>query len=426
MIENSDRVDLIIPKAPETYEGYLYKITVVDTGRMYIGYKSKPYDGTYFYSSECPIFAADLAKAKKIVYKILDYGSNIDMATKEHEMLVEVNAKDNPDYYNKSNGGGIHAIASFSKVNNLYNSILNGDMNDYIQLVLITDLMNYERIQVRFEDDSKHIKYITDKVNDNWGDSNYIKENYICYALKDYDGVGKHRLIGGNHTRKGISKSKVGKTAEVPTMIIPKSIWKKLDETDIVGLGLSLNPRDKNFRKPTGDDDLIKYILRRYFEKGIPVDSESNKKWLKDFFHMTSNQIAGLIKKTKKEMYKKTNTLMGKVWIDWNSDDYAVRRKSILEEHIDENTFTMAMSSGKFDWNKIIASVLQNYPNKKNFILYIYHPARDSVDYKANWFKKKYPEHEPEFTLIFDKLGIKWHVEYFPTMASDGTKNKTQ
>ena len=91
--------------------------------------------------------------------------------------------------------------------------------------------MNYKRIQVRLEDDTKHIKNITDKVNDNWGDENYIKENYLCHVLEDYDGVGKPRLINGNHSRKGIFKSKVGKTNEVPTMIIPKSIWEKFDQT---------------------------------------------------------------------------------------------------------------------------------------------------------------------------------------------------
>jgi|TARA_E500000318_G_C3551618_1_gene209175 hypothetical protein len=426
MIENSGRIDKIIPEAPENYEGYLYKITVTDTGKKYIGYRSKPYDGTYFYSSECPIFASDLANAKKIVYEILDYGYNIDMATREREMLVEVNAKDNPDYYNKSNGGGIHSIASFSTVEDVYDSILNGDMDNYIQNILVTTLMSYKRIQVRLEDDSKHIKNITDKVNDNWGDSSYIKENYLCHALENYDGKGRHRLINGNHTRKGISKSKVGKTAEVPTMIIPKSIWGKFDETDLEGLGLMLNPREKNFRKPTDDVDLQKQLLSRYFKKKIPVDSIINKTWLKDRFYMTSNQVTGLIKKTKKEMLKQENNLMGKVWIDWGSDDWSDSLESRLDEHKDKNTFTMAMTSGKFDWNKIIARVLQNYPKKKNFILYVHHPSPDNVDYEDNWYMKKLPAHKPELELIFDKLGINWKIEYLPTLTSDGTKEETE
>ena len=424
LIENSDRIELIIPNPPETYEGYLYKIKVVDTNKIYIGYRSKPYDGTYFFSSECPIFARDLSKASKIIYEILDYGYNIDMATKEREMLVEVNAKDNSDYYNKSNGGGIHAIASFSSIEDLYDSILNGDLSYCIQNVLITTLMSYKRIQVRLEDDTKHVKNITDKVNDNWGDENYIKDNYLCHVLEDYDGVVQHRVINGNHTRKGISKSKVGKTAEVPTMIIPKSIWEKFDQTDLEGLGLMLNPRHKNFRKPTEDNDLKKQLLSRYFNKKIPVDSHINKTWLKDRFYMTSNQVTGLIKTTKKDMLKQENNLMGKVWIDWSSDDWSQQLEARLEEHRDKNTFTMAMTSGKFDWNKIIARVLQNYPKKKNFILYIHHPSPDNVDYEDNWFNKKLPAHRPEFKLIFNKLGINWKIEYLPTLTSDGTKEE--
>ena len=250
MIEKSDRIDLIIPKPPENYEGYLYKITVVDTGKKYIGYRSKPYDGTYYFSSKCSIFARDLSKASKIIYEILDYGYNVDMATKEREMLVEVNAKDNQEYYNKSNGGGIHAIASFLSIDELYDSIVNGDFDDYIQNLPITDLMSYERIQARFEDDPNHENYIRDKVNDNWLNDNYIKENYLCHVLEDYDGVSKHRLINGNHTRKGISKSKACEIAEVPTMIIPKSIWGQFDITDLQAFALMCNPTDENFRKP--------------------------------------------------------------------------------------------------------------------------------------------------------------------------------
>lgn len=427
MIENSDRVVLIIPEAPENYEGYLYRISVVDTGKKYIGYRSKPYDGTYFYSSECPVFAADLAKAAKIEYEILDYGYNIDMATKEREMLVEVNAKDNLDYYNKSNGGGIHAIGSFSSIDDLYDSIVNGDLDDYIQNVPIVELMGYERIQVRLEDDANHIKNITNRVNDNWGDSNFIQENYLCHVLENYeliDGNHGRRFLNGNHTRKGISKSKVGKTAQVPTMIIPESIWGKFDETDIEALGLMLNPRDENPRKPTDDVDLKKHLLSRYFKKGIPVDSAINKTWLKDRFHMTSNQITGLIKSTKKELARQENTLMGKVWIDWGSDDWANALEAKLDEHKDKDTFTMAMTSGKFDWNKIIARVLQNYPKKKNLILYIHHPAPDNTDYENNWFTKKLPAHIPEFKLIFGKLGINWKIEYLETLTSDGTKSE--
>ena len=139
---------------------------------------------------------------------------------------------------------------------------------------------------------------------------------------------------------------------------------------------------------------------------------------------MTSPQITGLIKTTKKEMLKQETLIMGKVWIDWSSDDWSQQLEAKLDEHRDKNTFTMAMTSGKFDWNKIIARVLLNYPKKKNFILYIHHPSPDNVDYEANWFDKKLPAHRPEFKLIFDKLGINWKIEYLDTLTSDGTKEE--
>ena len=102
-----------------------------------------------------------------------------------------------------------------------------------------------------------------------------------------------------------------------------------------------LNPRHKNFRKPTEDNDLKKQLLSRYFNKKIPVDSHINKTWLKDRFYMTSNQVTGLIKTTKKDMLKQENNLMGKVWIDWSSDDWSQQLEARLEEHRDKNTFTI-------------------------------------------------------------------------------------
>lgn len=422
MIENPDRIKLIIPNIQEKYEAYVYKISIVDTGKSYIGFRSKPYDGTYFYSSECPVFAKDLGKAKKIVYEILEYGSVIDMATREREMLREVNAKNNPLYYNKSNGGGKYAIASFSKAEDLVDSIYNGELNSYIQNVPITILMDLDRIQVRILDDSKHTKQITDRVNDNWGDEDFIRKTFICHVLEDYDGKGSHRLLNGSHTREGIFNSKVGKTAEIPTMIIPKSIWSELDETDLEAVGLMLNPREKNPKKPSEDLSIQKQLLSRYFKKNVPIDSVINKTWLKDRFFMTSNQITSLIKSTTKVLMKQQTSFMGKVWIDWTSNHKKNDLEARLEEHRDKHTFTMGMSSGKFDWNKIIACIIRNHSKKKNFILYIYHPSPDIINYESNWFQKKLPSHLPEFELIFDKLNINWKIEYLPTLASDGSK----
>jgi len=431
MLLNDDRIQFIIPKEPDSYEGYLYKIAVVDTGKKYIGYRSKPYDGTYYFSSECPIFAKDLSEANKIIFEILDYGYNVDMASKERKMLVEVNAKDNPEYYNKSNGGGIHAIA-YTSIMDVYDSINNGDFDSFIKDVLITELMTYGRIQVRFKDDDKHRKNITDKVNDNYGDSDYIKNTFLVHALEDYDGPGEHRLINGTHTRNGISKSKYGKTAFVRTMFIPKEIWIKFPKEDILHLGLTLNPRSKNDRKPTDDDDLIKSFFEPRFKKGIPIDAAANKFILKsEPFYFTSSQVTGLIKTAKSICSKQSWN--GKIWINWRDSHWLPKLNAIVEEHRDPTTFTMAMSSGNFNWNDIMAAIEQNCglhkkknERKDNFILYVHHPAPNNIDYKKQWFDKVLPSHSTEMDLIFGVLGVNYTIEYLLVFVSDGSKGNEE
>ena len=426
-IKNQDRVERIISKEPERYEAYLYEIKIVDTDRTYVGFRSKPYDGTYIHSSKCEIFAADLGKAKKIIYKILEYGTAIDMATKERKVLKEVDAKNNPKYYNKSNGGGKFVIDNpFEKATELFNRIKNGELDEYTQNVPITELMTWPRIQVRGEDDSKHEKNIKDQINDNMGSQNYIDKNYRCYGLENYRSDGKHTLLGGNHTRFGVSRSIVGKTASVPTTNIPKFISKNYSETELLIVGNLLNGRPETFHKPTGDLDLMKLILTIHHDyPDISLDSTIIKEHLRNEYHMTSNQITGLIKKIKKEYFLNKNSLMGKVWIEWTSLARKNQLQAKLDEHRDKNTFTMVMSSGKFDWNKIIACVEANYEKKKNFILYIHHPLPNgNTDYEREWTQTKYPMHSGEFNIIFKALNIQFKVMCLPTLESDGSNRE--
>lgn len=426
-IKNKERIERIIPKEPDIYEAYLYEITIVDTGRIYIGFRSKPYDGTYIHSSKCKIFARDLGKAKKIIYKILEYGTAIDMATKERKMLKEVNAKDNPMYYNKSNGGGKFVTDNpFEAPIELFNKIKNGELNEYIQNVPVTELLTLPRIQVRAEDNEAHIRNIRDRINDTFGSQDYINEKYRCYTLENYKKRVKNTVVGGNHTIQGTHCSIVGLIASIPTMNIPESMWKNLTEAQLLIFGNLLNGRDENLHKETHDLDLTKLILTiQHDYPNISLDSIIIKEHLKNQYHMTSNQITGLIKKIKKEYRLSKNTLMGKVWIEWTSSNRKQQLQAKLDEFKDKDTFTMAMSSGKFDWNKIIACVMKNYKKKKNFILYIHHPfPNGNSDYEKLWAQTKYPMHSGEFDMIFNALDINFKVISLPTLESDGSNKE--
>ena len=85
-------------------EAYVYRITVNSTNKKYIGFH-KLKDGeiidNYIHSSKCPIFLKDFSKGDNN-YEIIAEGTAIDMANLERKMLLEVDAKNNEEYYNKS------------------------------------------------------------------------------------------------------------------------------------------------------------------------------------------------------------------------------------------------------------------------------------------------------------------------------------
>ena len=79
------------------YEAYVYQITVNDTGKKYIGFHKGKFDGTYHHSSKDPVFQEDFAKGNNKI-ELIKTGTAIDMATLEHNMLLEVDAKNNDEY----------------------------------------------------------------------------------------------------------------------------------------------------------------------------------------------------------------------------------------------------------------------------------------------------------------------------------------
>ena len=99
-------VEQNIPYDPNDSEAFLYKFTNLLNKKIYIGiHKGKPFDG-YMFSSENEDFHKDFMNPNaEFKYEVLQYGTYQYMQAVEQNMLKEVNAKDNSNYYNNSNGG---------------------------------------------------------------------------------------------------------------------------------------------------------------------------------------------------------------------------------------------------------------------------------------------------------------------------------
>ena len=86
------------------YPAFVYRWRNLTDGRLYIGYHIGGETDGYVSSSR--YFNADYRKDPcNFVREILERGATVDMIKLEHKLLTELNASDNPLYYNRWNGG---------------------------------------------------------------------------------------------------------------------------------------------------------------------------------------------------------------------------------------------------------------------------------------------------------------------------------
>ena len=219
----------------DDYKAYVYKITITfadeTTKKIYIGAHLGSIYDSYDFSSEDEDFLNDYNNQdNKINLEIIMKGTVWDMFDLENRMLVEVDAKNpNNEYYNNTNGGSRYTSQSAEQeflVDNIIHKIRSGEYDKYIQYLSVSDIDNYERAQVRTEDEVVADKLYTDQlaatINVNNGRTDFLPP---CLAYDKWFTTDK--LWGdGSQRHEGVKKSKRGK--KVKTIVLPKSIWKDL------------------------------------------------------------------------------------------------------------------------------------------------------------------------------------------------------
>ena len=148
-----------------SYEAYLYKFVNLVNLKTYIGVHKGSANDEYLHSSTNEEFKEALQQ-DDFSYEILEYGSYKEMCQREYVMLSEVDAKNNDDYYNLSNGFSQYREPDFEKVKDLFNQIKDGFYQRRKEPLTIHELMDY--LQVRFQhhgDHQRNIKECIDVAN---------------------------------------------------------------------------------------------------------------------------------------------------------------------------------------------------------------------------------------------------------------------
>jgi|9_EtaG_2_1085328.scaffolds.fasta_scaffold04248_5 hypothetical protein len=373
-----------------TYEAFVYRFTNIVDGKKYLGYHTGSiYDG-YVTSATSEEMQEAFAKGH-MEREIIEYGTTQDMIALERKMLLEVDAMNNPQYYNKTNGGG-KALKGFIKpsLDELQRQIVNQSFD--VQLIEKNLVAEYDKFQARFNAiDSKHLNHIKEKIDDANGDTtSFVPVN----VLQDYKGKGLHLVLDGNHRISAIIDSKRAKYINV--QFIPKDAWKSFTLLELTALAHRLNPLPDKPALAVNKDDGVKFILKSY-EEGLGINSEQNVQELLSW-GFTKKAANGVIKTAQTQIDTKIALPPGAVWINWTNGRYKKELDFRAEQYRDKDTIAVTGSSGGWRLDHLLEDSIL-FPNKKKAVVVMYHPTPAA---QKKWFNHYLPRIEKAIDMRID------------------------
>ena len=409
-------------RAPGDHEAIVYKFTNLTNSKKYIGsHKVKKgfLEDTYQHSSTNPEFLKDFADLNnEFTYEIVSYGTLKTMRNLEHELLVEVDARNNDDYYNRSNAetGKSYKTIRFSKCRAFIAEIKAVAAGESDQFEIRWEPKSLHRgmgkVQVRYKEVPEHIKNITSEIDDAIARRETPKMNPLV-ILENRSSDNKDLRLDGSMTLNGALGSDL--CVDVPAMYIPEDIASEYTMTELRYIAGVLNKRADVFKAPNDKSDGQKLIQDNYYEDGIEVDDPSNVQTLKDW-GFTTREITSIFKKALHYISKKDALdKRGMLFVDWTVPENEKEMKARVDEWNSTNeTVSLFMSSGKTSldriWHKIDTREEVKQVTVKNVVIVIHHPTED---YQKSWksntlvkWTRMFEKFMPNYKIHFDELDM--------------------
>jgi len=401
-----------IAPPPASYEAYLYKYTNSSTGRIYVGIHKGSVDDEYNHSSTNAEFKNAFANSQAdLNYEVLSYGDWREMQNAEHNILQEDDARNNPIYYNKTNGYPVYSEPNLAKCKAFVEDFQSG-MYD-VGKEPIGLHVGMPAVQVRFETDAALIREIKEKVDDANGNTDKCSP-VLVWVERGPDGED---LRGdSNHTVTGIDVSKHG--IDIPVSRVPVSVHQTFSTAELKLIGNLLNKKPEITKKPIDAKTGVKFCFDNYIDYDVPYDSQSNKDALKAF-GFTKDSIKTIIKNTKTEIDKDNLRQSNRLFINYKAEPFHQTMLDTVTAMVDSTTCSLYMSSAKFSSDRVLETIYaaNDAVGKTTVIVVIHHPSPTDEEL---WKTKFQPKWIALFKFALQSgINVKFH-EMVSTM-SDGT-----
>jgi hypothetical protein len=346
----------------------------------------------------------------------LEYGDYAEMTVSEYNLLTENDARNNPLFFNKTNGAPKFYQNNLDNMKELADMILNHKFD--ITKESVHDVYQLPRLQVRFEEDREHKNKIQQRIDDAGGNTDN------CSPIVIYEGrqSGKDIVGDGNHTLNAAKDSKHCRL--VPVIRIPKEVHEQYTNSELCGVSNLLNKQPDIIKKSMSDDDGVKYIIGTY-NSGTPYDSNGNKEYL-EACGFTKVQVKNILKKAKTEIEKNNLALANKLWIDYKSKPHKQSLDATVASFRDGKTISLAYSSAMFRWDHIFNSIFadtKENPKTKQYektssrvIITVYHPNPKSEE---DWKEIHQPDALRKLKYYLSPLGYTFKINEMPSTLTN-------
>jgi hypothetical protein len=417
--------EIITGNPPKEYEAFLYKYTNLNNGKMYVGiHKGQVGDGYWHSSTKKEFNEVFSSQEPTLKLEILRYGSYDAMQLAESRILHSANAKENPEYYNGSNGmkPNSEVAPDVEYMQILVDKIQNQD-GLVVTIEPIEDVAVLKRLQVRFEEDEAHKREIRERIEDAGGDTSG------CSPIVIYEGRGINGedIIGdGNHTVNAASEAK--HCTKIPVIRIPKDIHKSYTDAELKGVGSLLNKKPDLIKKPVSIDDAVKQI-EDIVNNGTTLeqfakDEHSHRQYLQ-LCGFTNKQVGKIISRVKNSIKHQEFLKANKLWVDYSKKGHKETLKRVTENFRTSDTMAIHVSSAMFKWDDVINTLWAagsedgkkgRIKTKNKMVVVVHHTSPDK---ETNWKKNIQPQILNKIDLFFTKLGYDIRIHEMPTTMTN-------